>query len=40
VPKYGKSLFGTMGNGNAKVELNSFSGTIKILKRDQASVTP
>lgn len=40
VPKYGKSLFGTVGNGNAKVELYSFSGTIKILKRDQASITP
>jgi DUF4097 and DUF4098 domain-containing protein YvlB len=38
-PKGSKSLFGTVGNGNAKVELYSFSGTIKILKRDQASVT-
>ncbi len=32
--KYGKSLFGTMNEGHAKVELSSFSGTIKILKRD------
>ena len=29
-----KSLFGTMNEGHAKVELSSFSGTIKILKRD------
>ena len=36
-PKIGKSLFGTMGKGNAKVELYSFSGTIKILVRDQAT---
>lgn len=35
VPKYGNSLLGTVGSGNAKVELYSFSGTIKILKRDQ-----
>lgn len=34
-PKYGKSLFGTVGKGTAKVELTSFSGTIKILVRDQ-----
>jgi DUF4097 and DUF4098 domain-containing protein YvlB len=34
-PKGSKSLFGTMGKGNAKVELASFSGTIKILVRDQ-----
>jgi DUF4097 and DUF4098 domain-containing protein YvlB len=32
--KYGESLFGTMNDGHAKVELSSFSGTIKILKRD------
>jgi hypothetical protein len=32
--KYGQSLFGTMNDGHAKVELSSFSGTIKILKRD------
>jgi DUF4097 and DUF4098 domain-containing protein YvlB len=36
-PKYGKSLFGTVGKGNAKVELYSFSGTIKIMVRDQAT---
>ncbi len=35
IPKYGKSLLGTVGSGNAKVELYSFSGTIKILRRDQ-----
>ena len=29
-----KSLFGSMNNGQAKVELSSFNGTIKILKRD------
>ena len=29
-----KSLFGSIGDGRAKVELYSFSGTIKILKRD------
>jgi DUF4097 and DUF4098 domain-containing protein YvlB len=34
VPKWGHSLFGTMNEGHAKVELSSFSGTIKILKRD------
>ena len=33
-PKIGQSLFGTMNDGHAKVELSSFSGTIKILKRD------
>jgi len=33
-PKFGHSLFGTMNEGHAKVELSSFSGTIKILKRD------
>jgi DUF4097 and DUF4098 domain-containing protein YvlB len=32
--KWGHSLFGTMNEGHAKVELASFSGTIKILKRD------
>lgn len=35
VPKGGNSLLGTVGTGNAKVELYSFSGTIKILRRDQ-----
>jgi DUF4097 and DUF4098 domain-containing protein YvlB len=29
-----KSLFGTIGKGTARVELSSFSGTIKILVRD------
>jgi DUF4097 and DUF4098 domain-containing protein YvlB len=29
-----KSLFGTVGRGSARVELSSFSGTIKILVRD------
>ena len=33
-PKWGQSLFGTMNEGHAKVELSSFSGTIKILQRD------
>jgi DUF4097 and DUF4098 domain-containing protein YvlB len=32
--KYSKSLFGTVGQGWAKVELSSYSGTIRILKRD------
>jgi len=32
--KYGQSLFGTMNEGHAKVELSSFSGTIKILERE------
>jgi len=34
VPKFGHALAGTIGAGNAKVELSSFSGTIKILQRD------
>ncbi len=34
VPKHGNALAGTIGAGNAKVELSSFSGTIKILQRD------
>jgi DUF4097 and DUF4098 domain-containing protein YvlB len=29
-----RGLFGSMNEGHAKVELSSFSGTIKILKRD------
>jgi DUF4097 and DUF4098 domain-containing protein YvlB len=29
-----KSLFGSMNEGHAKVDLSSFSGTIKILKRE------
>jgi DUF4097 and DUF4098 domain-containing protein YvlB len=32
--KWGHSLFGTLNDGHAKVELSSFSGRIKILKRD------
>lgn len=32
--KFSKSLFGTVGMGLAKVELSSYSGTIRILKRD------
>jgi len=32
--KYARGLFGTVGNGLAKVELSSFSGTVRILKRD------
>lgn len=32
--KYKQSLFGTVGQGLAKVELSSYSGTIRILKRD------
>lgn len=33
-PKFGNGLFGSVNRGDAKVELSSFSGTIKILKRD------
>jgi DUF4097 and DUF4098 domain-containing protein YvlB len=32
--KYAHGLFGTVGRGLAKVELSSYSGTIRILKRD------
>jgi DUF4097 and DUF4098 domain-containing protein YvlB len=32
--RYAKGLFGSVGSGLAKVELSSFSGTIRILKRD------
>jgi len=32
--KWGHGFIGTMNEGHAKVELSSFSGTIKILKRD------
>lgn len=32
--KYARGFFGTVGSGLAKVELSSFSGTIRILKRD------
>ena len=31
--KMSESLFGSVNDGHAKVELSSFSGTIKILKR-------
>jgi hypothetical protein len=31
---FAKGLFGTVGQGLAKVELSSYSGTIRILKRD------
>jgi DUF4097 and DUF4098 domain-containing protein YvlB len=33
-PKFGNALFGTFNSGRARVELNSFDGTINILKRD------
>jgi hypothetical protein len=32
--KFSKGLFGTVGQGLAKVELSSYSGTIRILKRN------
>jgi hypothetical protein len=32
--KFAKGFFGTVGQGLAKVELSSYSGTIRILKRD------
>jgi DUF4097 and DUF4098 domain-containing protein YvlB len=32
--KFSRSLLGTVGQGYAKVELSSYSGTIRILKRD------
>ncbi len=32
--RYTKSFFGTIGQGLAKVELSSYSGTIRILRRD------
>ena len=32
--RFTKGLFGTVGTGLAKVELSSYSGTIRILKRD------
>jgi len=32
--KYAKGLFGSVGSGLAKVELSSFSGTVRVLKRD------
>lgn len=33
VPRFGNALFGTFNFGRARVELNSFDGTINILKR-------
>jgi DUF4097 and DUF4098 domain-containing protein YvlB len=33
-PKFSHGLFGTVGQGLAKVELSSYSGTIRILKRN------
>jgi DUF4097 and DUF4098 domain-containing protein YvlB len=32
--KYTKGFFGTIGQGLAKVELSSYSGTIRLLRRD------
>src|SRR5581483_11409424 len=32
--RFAKGLFGTVGQGLAKVELSTYSGTIRILKRD------
>jgi hypothetical protein len=32
--KFTHGLFGTVGMGLAKVELSSYSGTIRIMKRD------
>ena len=32
--KFTKGLFGTVGSGLAKVELSSYSGTIRIMRRD------
>jgi len=34
LPRFGNALFGTLNSGRASVELNSFNGTINILKRD------
>ena len=34
VPRFGNALFGTFNSGRARVELNSFDGTINILKRN------
>jgi hypothetical protein len=33
-PRFAKGLFGSVNEGHAKVELSSFNGTIKILKRE------
>jgi hypothetical protein len=32
--KWAHGFFGTVGQGLAKVELSSYSGTIRVLKRD------
>ena len=32
--RIGNALFGTYNSGRARVELNSFDGTINILKKD------
>ena len=34
LPKFGNALFGALNSGRAKVDANSFDGTINILKRD------
>jgi DUF4097 and DUF4098 domain-containing protein YvlB len=34
LPRFGNALFGSFNSGRATVELNSFNGTINILKRD------
>lgn len=34
-PPYAKSVFGTFNDGTARVELTSFNGTIRILRRGQ-----
>jgi DUF4097 and DUF4098 domain-containing protein YvlB len=34
VPRFGNALFGSYNSGRARVELNSFDGTINILKRN------
>ncbi|HXQ26117.1 MAG TPA: DUF4097 family beta strand repeat-containing protein [Candidatus Acidoferrales bacterium] len=34
LPKFGNALFGALNSGRAKVDVNSFDGTINILKRD------
>ncbi|HKV04440.1 MAG TPA: DUF4097 family beta strand repeat-containing protein [Candidatus Acidoferrales bacterium] len=34
LPRFGNALFGTFNSGRASVNLNSFNGTINILKRD------
>jgi DUF4097 and DUF4098 domain-containing protein YvlB len=34
IPRFGNALFGSYNSGRARVELNSFDGTINILKRN------